>query len=169
MASFASSSKALAYHEDSLAVTIAGRVGVGDVSGEGDVAGHFLPEIAEFVARVPDVVARRVDGVFAGSRVKTGAAGDDRATNVRLAGKDADGGIEVCAGAVEVGRRRHLSMGGRAGLRPGRRGRCLDGALRVQKRYCDAEGKQCGLNGAEDGRCLHLVAKILNGRERYEF
>ena len=81
----------LADDEDGLAVAVAVGVGEGDVGRERDVAGHLLPEIAELIARVPDVVAGGVDGVLLGGGVVAGAAGDDGAADVGLAVEDADG------------------------------------------------------------------------------
>src|ERR1035441_8834297 len=54
----------LANDQDRLAVAIALRVRERDVGRQGNVPGNLLPEIAELVARVPDVVAGRVDGVL---------------------------------------------------------------------------------------------------------
>jgi len=53
----------LANDQDRLAVFVAVGVREGDIGGQRNVAGHFLPEIAEFVAHVPDVVAGGIDGV----------------------------------------------------------------------------------------------------------
>jgi hypothetical protein len=108
----------LAEDEDDFAV--AGRLGCGegDAGGEGDVAGHFFPEITELVAGVPDVVAGGVDGVLAGCGVEGGGAGDEGGADVGLAVEDADGGGFGAGGAVEVFGRRDLSVGGGTGLGP---------------------------------------------------
>ena len=73
----------LADDEDGFAVAVAVGVGEGDVGGERDVAGHLLPEIAELVAGVPDVIAGGVDGVLLCGGVVAGAAGDERRCRCR--------------------------------------------------------------------------------------
>jgi hypothetical protein len=82
----------LADDEHRLAAAIALGVRESDAGREGNIAGHFLPEIAELVLRVPYVVARGVDGVLPSSRVETGAA------NVRLTLKPADGASQFLLG-----------------------------------------------------------------------
>ena len=118
MACFGVVVEVLANDENDFAVAESVGVGKADVGREGDVAGHFLPEIAELVAGVPDVVAGGVDGVLAGCGVVGGAAGYEGAADVGLAVKDADGGIEGAGGAVKVGGRRHLDVCWRAGQSP---------------------------------------------------
>ena len=119
MASFAVVVEVLADDEDGFAVAVTVGVGEGDVGGERDVAGHALPEIAELVAGVPDVIAGGVDGVGVGGGVEAGAAGDEGAADIGLAGEDADGCGEGAAGPVEVGWRSDLLVCGGAGVGPG--------------------------------------------------
>jgi len=108
----------LAEDEDDFAVAVAIGVGKAGVDGERDVARDFLPQKAELVAGVPDVVAGGVDSVGIRRWVVAGAAGDDCGADVRLAVKDADGRVEGSCRAMEVGRGRNLLVGRGAGLRP---------------------------------------------------
>ena len=127
----------LADDEEGFAVAVAVGVREGDVGCEGDVAGHFLPEIAELVARVPDVIAGGVDGVLFRAGIVTGAAGDDWATDVGLALEEADGGVESFGGAVEVGWRRDLRVGCGAGLSPVGYGGLRCGCLCDEELWCE--------------------------------
>ena len=66
----------LADDEEGFAVVVAVGVGEGDVGGEGDVTGHLLPEVAEFVTGVPDVISGGVDCVLLCCCVVAGAPRD---------------------------------------------------------------------------------------------
>src|ERR1035438_679562 len=122
--------------QDCLAIAITLGVWERNVCCKRDVAGHFLPEKAELIARVPDVVAGGIDGVLLRFGVVTGAARNHRAAYVRLALKHSDGSVEISAQPVKIGRWRDLSVSGRARLRPSghswRRGRRCARSLGAQ-------------------------------------
>ena len=119
----------LADDEDGFAVAVAVGIGEGDVGGERDVAGHLLPEIAELVAGVPDVIAGGVDGVGVGRGVEAGAAGNDGAADVGLAGEDADGLCRSCGwgGGSRAAERPAGAWGSRGRPRRGLRGVVVEG------------------------------------------
>ena len=72
----------LAEDEDGLAVDRA-TLGIreADVGGERNVAGDFIPDVAKLVAVVPDVVARRIQGVLFLRRIVARAARQERAAD----------------------------------------------------------------------------------------
>ncbi len=100
----------LADDQNGLAVIVALRVREVDVGRERNVSGHFLPQITELVARVPDVVAGGVDGVLLRDGVVAATARHQRAADVGLAFEHADRNIEIFARSVKVRRRRNLFM-----------------------------------------------------------
>src|SRR3569832_1218751 len=55
----------LADDEHGLAIAVPVRIREGDIRGQRNVALQLLPQDTELVARVPDVVAGRTDGVHA--------------------------------------------------------------------------------------------------------
>src|SRR5580700_7976972 len=122
----------LANDQHYLAIAVSLGVGEGDIGGERKVSGHLLPQKTELIARIPDVVTGRVDGVLLRSVVITGAPGYHRAANVRLALKHADRRFEVPAWPMEICGRRHLYVRGRARLRPIRHGRRSGFATRLR-------------------------------------
>ena len=110
--------EALADDEDDFAVVVAFGIGKAGAGGKRDIARHLLPEEAELIARVPDVVAGGGDGVRAGGSIECSAAGDDGRADIRLTFKDADGRADGCGGPMEICGRRHLGVRGGAGLSP---------------------------------------------------
>jgi hypothetical protein len=115
----------LADDQHRLAVAVALGVGIGEVGGQRDVARHLLPEVTELVARVPDVIAGRGDGVGAGPLASSvaGRAGHEGRTDVGLALEHADRRGDHRGRAMEVGGRRNLLVGGGVGIGPVRRDR----------------------------------------------
>src|SRR5580698_3821405 len=154
--------KVLADDENYLAVSIAVGIWKRSIGSERYITAHLLPEIAELIARVPDVVAGGVDGVLAGRGIVARAAGNERAANIGLAVKNADGRVDRGAGAMEVCRRRNLRMGGRAGQGPVRHLR-RGGGLPVANDWSRAQQQGAQNSGSTnsgntvDARSLHSM------------
>src|ERR1019366_6370865 len=108
----------LANHQERLAVAIAFGIRERHVGSQRNVAGDLLPEIAELIALVPDVVSGGVDGVLFRTGIVAGAAGSKRGADVGLALKHADRRIEIPARPVEIRGRRYLSVRGGTRQRP---------------------------------------------------
>ena len=110
--------QALANHQHRFPVTVSVRIWIRNVRCQRNIARHLLPQITEFVARIPDVIARGLDGVSPRCRIVTRASWDHCASDIGLALKDADWSVEVFAGPVKVRRRRDLSMRRRPWISP---------------------------------------------------
>ena len=108
----------LANHQHSFAVAEALRVRERDIGCKGNIPGHFLPEVTELVARVPDVIAGGGDRVLLRAGVIAGATRHHGRANVRLTLKHSDRGVEISARPVKICRRRYLLVGRGSRLRP---------------------------------------------------
>src|SRR5450631_739197 len=132
----------LAKDENNFAVAESVGVEERDIGRKGDVARDLLPQIAELVALVPDVVAGGNDGVLAASGIVRSAAGHQRSANVGLAVEDADGRFEGNGGAVKVRGRGYLDVGRGTGQSPIRNLRRGGGGLRGRQMWRGAEGDE---------------------------
>ena len=145
--------KRLPDNQHNFAVVVAVFAEEGSVGGKGEIAGHLLPEKMKLVARVPDVVAGRADGVGAGFGVEYAGAGHHGRAHVGLAVEDADGVSVGGGGAVEVRRGRDLLVSCGAGLRPVRNG---GGGGSLGAREDGGHGKHAEqIQCAQDASCLH--------------
>ncbi len=112
----------LAYHQHRFSIAVALGIRERDIGGERHIAGHLLPQEAELVARVPDVVAGGVDGVSLRGGIVRRASGHQCGADVGLTVEDSDGFVDGDSSSMKVTRRRHLLVRGGAGDRPIRHG-----------------------------------------------
>ena len=86
--------ESLAHHEARLAVLVNAGAEEGDVGGDGDVAGHLLPDEVEGIGGRPHVFSAACDGENLVGGVVGGGAGMEDAADVDVPFK----GAEFCGG-----------------------------------------------------------------------
>src|SRR5579864_4589165 len=97
----------LPYDYKCLTVIISRRIRETDIGCQRYIPRHFLPEIAEFITLVPNIVSGRNNRVLTGRFIKTGRSGNQCSTYVTLPLEYANRHIFSAGRTMKIGGRWH--------------------------------------------------------------